>query len=505
MSMCLKKNIIFIQFLFIANFTFSQSVYFNNRYELINGWSDVTKTIIDLDSVYLIAGGAVHVPTNKYPLGLIIINNSGQIQQTKIYGGTQYQFTGYGSGGTIHTKDNGFLFTGQVQDSTFSFTSGYLFKVDENLDSLWFILHDTTYVNYFSQAKQLPDSGFILAGADEQFGNRQIFFLKADKIGNIIWRKRYDIGNGTDVALSIDTTQDGGFIIAGMMEVVGTATWDGYVIKTDSSGDFQWQRTFGTFDETDVATSVKSTANGDILVAGSEWKYNITPGNFDYYQGFIARLDINNNLLWKRSYGTPSEVYQLESVKELKDSSIVAIGVLIDTMSNYNVCMLVKTNANGDVIWLREYFRYTDAIESHNYFWDFVPTSDGGFAIAGHILVLDFPNPYQDAWVLKLDSMGCPYPECDTATGILEINPYLSYGEIAKVFPNPATDNITVTGYYSLPATFNIYNIEGKLLLQKTITTHYENINIDTILRGVCIYTVDDGKGNIYKGKFIIR
>ena len=494
--------------MFIANFAFSQSVYFNNLYEGNAGWWDFGMSIIETDTSYILGGGTRWVFNYDDRLSFWNFDKSGNLNFVKNYGDTSWRFPGIGGGSLIKTNDNGFLQTGITSDYFGNDSHGYLFKLDSQLDSLWYIklYNDTTFKSRAVQVRQLSDSGFIVAGADNTIGNYQIFFLRTDKDGGIVWKKPYNYSNGNEYPLSIDTTQDGGFIIAGMTEVTGTATWDAYVIKTDSSGDFQWQRTFGIFDESDVATSVKSTANGDILVAGGEWKYNITPGNFDYYQAFIARLDINNNLLWKKNYGTATQNSAVfNSIKQLPDGNIVAVGGLGDTLSPYNACMIVKTNANGDVIWLREFLRFTDTITSDNYFWDFVPTSDSGFAIAGHIVVYDFPNPYQDAWVLKLDSMGCPYPECDTATGIIEINPFLRYGEMAKIFPNPATDNITVTGYYSLPATFNIYNIEGKLLLQKTITTHYENININTLLSGVCIYTVDDGKGNIYKGKFIIR
>ncbi|MCB0814843.1 MAG: hypothetical protein KDB87_16985, partial [Flavobacteriales bacterium] len=68
---------------------------------------------------------------------------------------------------------------------------------------------------------------------------------------------------------------------------------------------------------------------------------------------------------------------------------------------------LLRTNSQGDSLWLRHYW-YTDSImnDGTGLFYDVTPTSDGGFIAVGTMLGSiagnDPPGASQDVWVLKV-------------------------------------------------------------------------------------------------------
>lgn len=505
----MKNRILNIIFFFLyGTACFCQSVYFNNRYEGIVGWWDFGMSIIETDTSYILGGGTRWVYTYDDRIAFWNIDKTGNLNFIQNYGDTSWRFPSIFGGSLIKTKENGFVQVGQTSDYFGKNKHGYLFKLNSQLDSSWFvkIYDDTTFSSYLSQAIELPDSGFVAAGVHAQ-NNWQMLLLRTDKNGNILWEKKYG-GSQSEAAYNIAITKDGDYILGGYTTSFGAGWSDDYIVKTDSEGNFQWQRTFGTI-EYEGGAAVAAAANGDILAGNTEFKYKDSTNALNK-QAYIARLDKDNNLLWKKNYGKiTSPGTSFSRIKELQDSTIVAIGHIDepDTLPTNNITgMMVKTDAAGNQIWLREYFKHED-LPSDNYFWDFIPTSDGGFAIAGHILVVTSSNPltyYQDAWVLKLDSLGCPYPGCDTVTGVIEIAPFLSYGEIVKVFPNPAREQITVTGYYSLPATMKIYDIAGKIVFQKQISSHYEYISIEKLPVGMYVYEISAAKG-VQRGKLIIE
>lgn len=103
-----------------------------------------------------------------------------------------------------------------------------------------------------------------------------------------------------------------------------------------------------------------------------------------------------------------------------------------------------------------------------------------------------------------------PYPSTVYSKEIvvsppLNININKVQNKFINVFPNPASVQITVTGYYSLPATIRIYDIAGKLLLNKNLASHYEQIDIHALPLGIFIYQLTDASGNCLRGKLAVE
>ncbi len=56
------------------------------------------------------------------------------------------------------------------------------------------------------------------------------------------------MGSIYDVANSIQQTSDGGYIVAGYTWSLSAGAMNAYIIKLDSQGNKQWEKTFGMED-----------------------------------------------------------------------------------------------------------------------------------------------------------------------------------------------------------------------------------------------------------------
>ena len=89
--------------------------------------------------------------------------------------------------------------------------------------------------------QQTTDGGYIIAGSTESsgFGGSDVYLVKTDADGNSEWAKAIG-GTSNDQGYSVQPTEDGGYIIAGLIEFSGLGGFGGsdvYLIKTDADGN----------------------------------------------------------------------------------------------------------------------------------------------------------------------------------------------------------------------------------------------------------------------------
>ena len=103
------------------------------------------------------------------------------------------------------------------------------------------------------------------------------------------WEKTFTNAAG----YSVQQTTDGGFIIAGEINYN-----DAYLIKTDGSGNEQWNQTFGGTD-TDFGNSVQQTSDGGFIITGDK-NHSVylikTDGNGNITSTFNIPINPNRKL-----------------------------------------------------------------------------------------------------------------------------------------------------------------------------------------------------------------
>ncbi len=205
------------------------------------------------------------------------------------------------------------------------------------------------------------------------------------------WNKTYG-GTGDDFAWALVQTADGGYAIAGRTGSFGAGRNDFWLVKTDASGNAQWNKTYGGYHE-DEAYALVQTADGGYALAG--WTGSYGAGIYDFW---LVKTDANGNALWNKTYGGTSEDYA-QALIRTADGGYAIAGYTGSWEYDYDF-WLVKTDANGNAQWNNTYAGTRD-----DEAWALVQTADGGYALTG------WTGPggvgdYTDFWLVKTDVNG---------------------------------------------------------------------------------------------------
>ncbi len=475
-----------------------QGIYFNNIYDF-NGASETSWGVVPIDSGYVIYGAGWDTP-DSFPIAAQIIDLNGNLikQETYFSYPSEYYYPGWQSA-LIKTSDGGFAAVGTRQAGNDN--SLFFIKLNAAIDTEWVQFYiDTNILEVGGSVKETPDKGYVFTGqSTETDTNGAVVLVKTDSLGNVQWKQFYG-GISSDWGISVDLAYDGGYIIGGCTQSYGAGETDMYIVKTDSAGNFQWDKTYGGV-ETDYDCYTISTSDKGYATCGINAKYDAFGHTFA--NGFIAKMDSLGTEEWTQEYGDTSPM-EFRVIIELQDGSLVVAGSVDpdSTALDDIVGVMLKVDSVGNEIWHRAY-KYTTAFQSQNYFRDIKATDDGGFIATGFSIIADTMGFFQDMWVGKTDSLGCPFEGCDTISGVIEIGTLTRLS--IKVYPNPARERFTIVGNYALPAVLEIYDMTGRKVKEVTGVMHQVTVDVQGWNRGIYLYRLIDSGGGTVSGKVVVE
>lgn len=481
-----------------------------------------------VDGGYIITGSTWSYGPGLEAIYLIKTNSTGDTLWTKIFGGA------IGSGGlesVIQTSDGGYI----IGSGTKSFGAGlqdvYIIKLDSNGNIQWTKTFGGTNPDVCVSIKQTTDGGYALLGWTQSFGagNSDIYFIKTDVSGNDIWRKTYG-GINFDIGTSIQQTADGGYIISARTNSFGAGNLDAYLIKTNSSGDTLWTKTYGGLN-VDAAAFVQQTADGGYIISGYTESFGA-----GLYDSYLIKTDSIGNEAWSKTYGGTNND-ALYAVHQTINNDYICVGYTQSFGGGMSDGYLIKTNSLGDTLFTQT---FGGANNENSYFVD--KTTDSGYIITGQMTVSSF----QDVYLIKTDSLfnsACnnqystntiignpatittspntqilsPSGSSGTTATVVSIgafvnSPCLSVGidemtdiETDKVFPNPFSNSATIQFNHQLKdSSLNLFNVTGERV--KTINFSGESVKIEreNLSEGIYYYQIIQENGNVLKGKLMI-
>ncbi|MFI5218008.1 MAG: T9SS type A sorting domain-containing protein [Bacteroidia bacterium] len=216
------------------------------------------------------------------------------------------------------------------------------------------------------------------------------FLLNEFSLAQITFQRCYG-GNGLESAESVQQTNDGGYIIAGRTSSFGAGNTDIYLIKTDAGGDTLWTRTYGsTYSE--YAYYVQQTSDSGYIIVG-------TTEPTSYYSIYLIKTDYNGDTLWTKIHHMPNDTYAF-CVQQTSDGGYIVTGGTVNpSLSPYDHVFMLKTNAMGNLVWIKKYFgAFGESCRSVR------QTTDGGYILAGG--TTSFGIGDADIFLIKTDSIG---------------------------------------------------------------------------------------------------
>ena len=491
------------------------------------------------------------------------------VQWQKALGGTGYESAGC----IIPTVDGQYLVVGSTESSdgdvptAYGYSDCWISKLDTSGNMVWSRTLGGSYGDYGINVRQTPDSGFIMVGYTSSsdgdltgnYGKTDAWVVRLSDTGAIEWQRHFG-GSDFDVALSVDLTLDGGYVVAGWTksndgDISGShGNEDAWVIRLDGSGSPMWMKVFGGT-LADHGTAIRQRPDSSYILSGfarsSDGDMSFNHGAYDIW---VAGLSPEGNLIWQRSYGG--------SGNDLNGDHS-ATGALVAASGGGMALAGWTSSPDGDVtghqgdydFWV---LRLSDTGAIH---WQktlggtgeeeanaVIETADGGFILAGTTNSQDGQvsgmQGIFDMWLVKVDSAGSldweqclggagkevAYSLTETADPGLVVAGFanqnggmvtgvhgshdmwvvkLTYPILNKaeeplsktpaLFPNPATNTINVTGLEH-PALIRIFNTLGQLV----IVSSRSPVAIGSLPNGFYYLTVHGPDGNsVLKGRFL--
>jgi hypothetical protein len=273
------------------------------------------------------------------------------------------------------TSDGGYIIIGVTSSYGAGNSHAYaddiwLIKTDSKGDEEWNKTFGSAnvYDNGYS-VQQTLDGGYILAGTTTPpygVGSTDVWLIKADSKGDEEWNKTFG-GAKLDYGYSVQQTLDGGYVLTGNTMSYGAGSRDAWLIKTDSKGNEEWNKTFGGAGDDD-GESIQQTSDGGYIITGDTWSYGA--GIWDVW---LIKTDSKGDEEWNKTFGG-AEWDGGHSVQQTSDGGYIITGDTGSYGAGFKDAWLIKTNSKGDEEWNR-----TFGSEKIDYGLSGQQTSDGGY------------------------------------------------------------------------------------------------------------------------------
>jgi hypothetical protein len=234
------------------------------------------------------------------------------------------------------------------------------------------------------------DGGVVVCGKFADGGVRGAGLIKLDAQGALQWEKVLHLGaDAFSSAHAVQQTQDGGYVVSGRLDFPDDHRL--FVARIDRNGDTVWTRSDVARSE---SQSVCQTSDGGFVATGSEYdSVRCRPSVY------LVKYDRFGVLLWHRRYGTGTGGYWGYCVRQARDGGFVVAGVYEAVTGEGHSAMVLRTDPEGDSLWLREYVHPSGFL---NIFLWVEQAADGGYVMTGEV-------DYTLVLLVKTDSLGLVY------------------------------------------------------------------------------------------------
>lgn len=291
------------------------------------------------------------------------------------------------------TTDGGCIITGSHKLNLLDSSKVWLIKTDFNGTEEWNNTFGGLENDEGRSVSETADGGYIIIGTTESYGAgySDIYLIKTDITGNEIWSKTFG-ETESDYGRFVQQTSDGGFIITGYKGGINIGWWDLWLIKTDSLGNEEWNRTFGGSD-IDYGEFVVQTSDSGYIITGVTRSYGA--GNRDTW---LIKTDSLGNELWSNTYGTSSEEMGT-SVKQTSDGGYIICGAAYNYTTEETKVLLLKVDTNGN----ESFYKVINGT-GYDFAYDVSEITQGGFIITGASRIDGYSE--SDLLLAKTDELG---------------------------------------------------------------------------------------------------
>ncbi len=448
----IKYLILISHSLFIAH-AFSQE--WVRTYTSTNGLGYNARWVIEsYDKGYVILGTAYN-----YKYGLILKTDiNGELLWTKLLGNGNYHNVPIN---IEQSLDSGYIVSGTM--SKYGSKDAYLLKLNSCFEKEWCkVLHTTNqYDDYGRMVKPLPDGGFLLLTAyyENISPGTRIHLHRFDPNGELIWQSAFAQSDSLifgEEGFDLDIVNENEYLVTGTCYYPDSGQTGGrvrpFLIKANSSGTSVWEKPWKIFD-----TYWGKAYNSAVDNARNSYSIAWRIGSNGQFPAMIKTSTEGQELLYS----------------DLVDTAYFGQGQTITFMQDWNLFAALGWKDPDDT-WHNGFMKvdtlgtpigYKEVIPLSNALISTARTLDNKFITVGIHMDnnlnrwviyafklnsdLEYDTIYNTPFVY--DSL-CPYGitsgttdlDCDILVMIDDEFIPLNEAKL-KIFPNPATDHITIS------------------------------------------------------------
>ncbi len=344
-----------------------------------------------------------------------------EIEWSYNYGGSSVEYIN----GIQATSDDNYIVFGNSfsSDGDLEENNGesdiWLMKIDTLGTILWSESYGGSDKEHPSGIIETNEGGFIVLGQSSSmdgditnyYGDEDIWIFKVDEMGEIIWSKNYG-GSGFDSATSIIKDEDDGFIVAGY-----TFSNDGdiseakggadiWLFNINETGDLIWEKVYGGTDNEFDPDILLTNGGGLILLGISGSLDGDIGGNIGGTDLWLVKLSSIGEIEWEKNYGGPS--IELNASIVLTENGYVLFGSsTIDDADNGlgYEYLAIRIDEEGNQLWEESYGGL-----ANDFLSDAIAIPDESYIMAGRVGAIgaDVSNIYvsSDIWIVKINTEG---------------------------------------------------------------------------------------------------
>ncbi len=356
---------------------------------------------------------------------------------------------------------------------------------------------------YPQSVEKYENSYYIFGRIQRLSSYSDLFVLKTDLYGNLIWVKYFGLYLNEENFGDVINNLDGSFTIS------STIYSQGYYNRPDKGWRRPWIFTIDTSavvidewigEENDIRThgggQLIKHSDGSLSIVSTEYQYD------DYWNltnnaVTVSHLDSDMNLIWKKylsNFDYPYDHIWDAHYDPVNESFILAGRKLeINASSSAVEGWLLKMSMEGEILWNRTDTNLYNPIPVWHRLVGVDVSPSGSIYACGDM----DGNSQLYGWIIKVTADGCIDTLCLT-TSI----PHDGSKPEIKVFPNPTSGFIHI----NLPNEFNdavflLYDLYGQLI--KSSVLESDDLYLD-VAPGVYYYLIKNELNEISNGKLVV-
>ncbi len=464
------------------------------------------------DGGYIVAGNSMSNDgdvTGNHGGGdywIVKLNPAGGIQWQKTLGGSNVD----DAQSIRQTTDGGYIIAGSSNsgDGDISGNHGnydyWIVKLDSNGNMQWQKSLGGSSMDMAQSIQQTSEGGYIVAGSSSSndgdvsgnHGGGDYWIVKLDINGNIQWQKSLG-GSSSEQVNSVQQTFDGGYIIAGTTVstdgdiTVSYGNNDFWVVKLDSGGNMQWQKTLGNIGD-NIGYYAQQTFDGGYIAVGTSFNSsNLESGLPDYW---VIKLSNNGTIEWDKYFGGSFHDNAI-TIRQTPEWDYIVAGWTASNngqVTNHHGNLdywIIKLDSSGNMKWEKTLggpdFDYLTALEL---------TADNGYIVSGSTGSTsgDVTGHHGmiDAWIVKLSPEQLGIPENQQR-------------HKPNLYPNPAKDFFYLD-HLPRESTISITDMSGRKLFSQKYNEEKIKISTSAFMEGLYMVQVKNREEIILTKKITI-